>query len=505
MKRRKAKKLAERVAVLEAATGVRADGADLDARVAALERAIRQHDRAEPDPTAEAAGGDRYAELIAAHVPAGERLAVVSEASVDGLAVDRRVVAFPEHGRASLPSGRFDQSVAAIAHLEAQRVLGTRFLFVPEPERAWVEARAELVGHLRGRYEIAVDEPGVGLLVDLGAERSRPPARMLAEVLDGLGGGDRYAPILDWTGLDLASTFSERNVFAPLDPEPATLPYLDHSVEVVVVADPRRLPEGRRVAAGAVVLVSEDPGGGLVVGDTEAIRGDDSQAPESVLIVVPTSDPADLWVEQVERAVAERPGVTVRAAADPPAIASEAEAEVVLICERGVLPLPGCIETMATTLSSAERVGGVAAKLLGADGSLAAAGAMVFADGSVAGIAAGLGEVSGPWHEYARPVCAATGVLAVRPSAARQAAADAGDGLTAFSAALWRAGCELRYQPDAWAVRALAAGAGNGAEERAVAEAWAPALPALAHRPASFDARVWRGLLAREDVEGSWR
>ena len=111
-------------------------------------------------------------------------------------------------------------------------------------------------------------------------------------------------------------------------------------------------------------------------------------APAPVLILVAT-DADDEWLGRLTEAVAERPGVEVRAAVDPLAAAVETDAPTVVLAERGVLPLPGCIEAAERLLAHDQQVGGVAVKLFDADGSLEAAGGAAFADGSVEGIAAG--------------------------------------------------------------------------------------------------------------------
>ena len=119
--------------------------------------------------------------------------------------------------------------------------------------------------------------------------------------------------------------------------------------------------------------------------------------------------------------MAGRPGVEVRAAVDPLAAAVETDAPTVVLAERGVLPLPGCIEAAERLLAHDQQVGGVAVKLFDADGLLEAAGGAAFADGSVAGIAAGA-PAAAPWHEYVRPVAAAVGLVVLRSAAARQIA-----------------------------------------------------------------------------------
>jgi hypothetical protein len=318
-------------------------------------------------------------------------------------------------------------------------------------------------------------------------ERQILRRQSLAETIDRIARGDRQAPVLDWTRLDLLAALPGRNVFAPPPGANGRLPYLDRTVSVVVVDDRARVEEARRVAERAVVIVRAGKAGSVEARTVERLHADPEA--ESVVLVVVGSHRRDRWLGRVRQAVAGEPRVEVVLAAE-----AAPGAGVVVLAERGVLPLPGCIEALCATLRSSERVGGVTAKLHAADGSLAAAGATVFSDGSVARIAAGCHDATAPWHEYVRPVCAASGLLALRPGLATET------GLVAASAAVWDAGCKLLYQPDARAVRALEATGHDEGHER-----WARALPARPGRPQTLDDGAWRELLVRDDVEDAWR
>jgi hypothetical protein len=481
------------------------DLANLEARLSAIEDAIRRLGAVERDLGESHDAVSRCRELIHSNVPAGARVAVVSGGEPLPLVLDDRpLIALPPAttvGRADTDSAG---GMAAIAQLEVQRARGTRFLLVPDRARSWMQPHAELGEHLAG-YRFVADDPAGALLFDLsvrhGAERR---VRTLAETLGRVSGDDPYAPVLDWTDLDLGPRIARRSLFtAPADDD-AELPYLDDTIDVVIVADEARVEEARRVAVGAVVVVSSDEDGQVVVSEVEDVGNPSARTPEPVLLIVAGSDPEDHWLPRVAEAVAEQPSVTVLASHDPWTAATAADTELVVLAEPGVLPLPGCIDAAVAALRSDERVGGVAVKLLAPSGSLEAAGSMVFADGSVDGVGAGSSEVTAPWHEYVRPVCAGTGLLAVRTAAAREASPRS-DWFVAISAALWEAGYEIRYQPDAWAVRIVDAGDGNGAVVDSAAEAWPAGLPARPERPATLDARVWRALLATDDVEGSWQ
>jgi hypothetical protein len=498
--------LGKRVAALEAVLVDSTSAvASFDGRLAAIEDALRRLRHGDEDVDEHSASRCRCRELLSELVPVGQCVAVLTEDDPAVFAPDGQpVTVFPQHSPTDRPDCGFDHSAAAIAQLEVQRVEGTRFLLLPDPARGWLQRYPEFAEHLTNRYDVVADEPGAGLLVDMDTRR-RPQQRQrtLVDVLDRLVDGNRYAAILDWTDLDLGSLVAGRSVFTAPAGNDRALPYIERTIDVVVIEDPARLEEGRRVARGAVVVVRSAENGGVLVSGVEEVQSDDVTALDPLLLVAAT-DPGDPWLTHVEEAVVAQPQVTVVASRDPWRVAATADVNVVLVAERGVLPLPGCIEASSALLASDDRIGGVAAKLLGADGSLEAAGSMVFADGSVENINASCSEMAAPWHEYVRPVCTTTGLLTARPSALRAASIASGS-FVAVAAALWRAGYELSYQPDAWAVRALGAANGDRAGGEVASETWAEALPSRPPRPVLLDVRAWRGLLAREEVGSSWR
>jgi hypothetical protein len=409
---------------------------DLEQRLEVLEAAVQR-----------LADASAWRKRLDELVPAGEPVVVLAETSMLPFeTLDRPVIGV-------LPDT--NDCLAGVARLEAQRAQGVRFVLVPDAVRSRVEQDAHLSEHLREHFRVIASDPGIGALLEVSADTGdEVEIPTLEGLIDSLALRDRFAPILDWTSLELATSSTGWTFFRPIEPDAGKLPYLDHTIGVVLVDDAERMDEAERVAAEAAVLVATDGTAGVIAAETRLIRSASSS---------------------------ERP--------------AEPEQSAIVLAEPGVVPLPGCIEAAERFLAANPQVGGVAVKLFDADGKLEAAGAAAFADGSVHAIAGGA-PVSAPWHEYVRAVPAVVGLVVLRPAAARECAIgdkeDASD-LAGVSARLWSAGWELHYQPDAAAVRALEPAARGAA-------VWPEPPRGFPERPGVFDAASWRGLLARDEV-----
>ena len=494
-------RLADRVAALEERAGA---AGSLESRIAWLEHSLRRL-RFDPDELASVeASIAASSELVRSHVAPGKPVGILTHRDPELLAMTGRPIV---PLRIASPGGRpgeLGQVASAMAMLAAARARGLRHVLLTS-EALGGGSEPLLREHLLDRFVFVSEAEEAGVLLELTPQRADAEGAAipsLSEALDRVSGGDHHVPVLDWTDLDLARILDGRTVFTPPSDDDGRLPYLDESVALVVIDDPSRIEEARRVATLATIGVRGDADGGLEVVDVDAF--DRAAGAEAVEVFV-AAGPAG--TEQVDQAVGYHPDVPIRAVADPASEAVASEAEIAVVLEPGVLPLPGCLAALAATLDGEPEVGAAGAKLLAANGPLEGAGTMVFSDGSVAGVAAGSWDVAAAWHEFARPVCAGTGLLALRPAAARSAGAASRSPL-GLAADIWRSGLEVRYQPDAWAVRAWPAdqGSGSGADDAGDgAERWAPALPHRPQRPLELDAAAWRSLLAREDIRGSWR
>jgi len=396
----------------------------------------------------------------------------------------------------------FADDLSHIAHLEAQRYAGHRYLVLPEGSRRWLRRQAELRDHVVRNHHTIADQPGAGAVFDL-CGRPDGTVRSLRAAIDELSAGTAEPPsVLDCTGLDLRLELPDLPVFTP--PPGDRLHYLDRSVDVVVVQEDGLPPVDRagaaRVADRGVVVVA--PGGtGAVVRSVERVAAAAEPARPGVLVwAAPAADAR--W----EPAVAER---VEQAGADllvaPVGLDARAEVDgydVILALEPHVLPMPGSIRAAAAAVAD-DPASAVAGKVLRPDGHLEAAGGSVFFDRSVALIAGGSSQVRAPWHDYMRPVCWAPGLVAAAAPLWAAVPGPAGcEGrayLREWCAAVWQQGGAVVYHPDVAAVRV----AGDGGEPSIPLEssAWQRVLDLRPARPAELGDGAWRRLLARDDVE----
>lgn len=467
-------------------------------RVSRLGRTV-EAPRPAPTPRGPAARQwrDAYARLVLANVPEGATwLAIVPGSSTDVCTVGRLTATpFP----ATKKNRPMPDDLAHIAHLEAQRARGHRFLVLPEGSRAWFRQQAELRDHVTRSYRTVVDEPGAGAVFDLTTPTEVGPGSLRAEVARVESALGRAPAVLAWTPLDVAAELPGIATFRP--PAGARLPYLDRSVDVVVVDAAVDAAEAGRVAAHAVVTVAPGESGIRVIAREEQENDDEPVRPRVVVWASAAPDD-EAWAlllrERTEAAGAVLHLTGVDAARLPPTD----EHDVVVVVEPHVLPLPGAIEAAAAAIGDrADRI--VAGKVLRPDGRIDAAGGTVFFDRSIAAVAAGSPDVRGAWHEYVRPVCWAPGLLAA-PGAlfARVPLPEAGSGralLREWCASVWAHGGSVMYHPTVAAVRV----AGDGGEPAAPLEAsaWQRVLDHRPRRPDILSDGEWRFLLATDDVE----
>ena len=321
-------------------------------------------------------------------------------------------------------------------------------------------------------------------------------------MLDPLRDGDRPLSIAAWTATDVAALARPGDALVPAATHGSGLAYADGSFDVVVIDDDAHRPEAERVAAVAVVDIDAD-GTARVSSMGE---GEDHDAPRRTVRVVIVGRTTRAHRDEVAAGLDHRSEL-----ADGSTWADSilGDHEFTVVIEPAVVPLPGCIDVATGTLARRPATGAVGVKLFAADGSLEAAGTSVFADGSFAGIAGGSTDVAAPWHDYVRPVHAATGVLVARTATLREVDPPTnGCSPTSFvswCAALWSSGHEVIYQPDAAAVRIGSPVPRSTDEQDALVKILTPVLGSRSPRPDPLDDRSWRTLVARDDVAAGWR
>jgi GT2 family glycosyltransferase len=283
------------------------------------------------------------------------------------------------------------------------------------------------------------------------APRERAVHEAVAEFRERWG---RDPAILDWIGAVPAEVANGSAVFAPEVPTGATLPYLDQSIDLVVVdaADTAGLAEARRVASGGVIALNGTRTGAGVHVEWRAEAP--TALPLSVSIVIPnfnglpllqgclrslseslptgwdieaivvddasTDGSADRVAELVGRYSFARllrndsnGGFLVSASRG----ATEARGEFLVFLNNDTVVLPRWLEPLIKAFHTHPDAGVVGGRLLYPDGRLQEAGGIVFRDGSAAKFGYGELDADGPSYTFQRDVDYVSGALLATPRA----------------------------------------------------------------------------------------
>lgn len=452
----------------------------------------------EPSPAPRGPGGklwkDNYDRLVATTVGEADPWLVATPGSPRSVrrVGGRRASLFPEKGKPLI------NDVAHVAHLEALRFRGFTKLVVPEGSRPWLTNQVVLRDHLAGHYARLADEHMAGIVYDLG-RAANGETRSLRAIVEQLARAQPDAPsVLAWTDVDISTELAGFTSFGP--PAGEQLPYLDSSVDAVVVDELHDVREAERVASLCVITVDSGSSDGVRV--RSASMFDEVEAAPTIRTLVWTDDTGDeRWRASITDRANEAGADVLFAPVEATGVDQLGSHDVVIALEPMVLPLPGSIET-AAALSAAYPTTAIAAKVLRGDGRLEAAGGIVFFDRSVGLVANGSNDVSGPWHEYSRPVCWAPGLVAASRSLWQEVPVPAGVSGRVFvlewCSELWAHGRGVEYHPTVTAVRAV----GNGGEPSMplATSRWQRVLDLRPPRPRDLSDGAWRYLLARDDV-----
>jgi hypothetical protein len=389
---------------------------------------------------------------------------------------------------------------AVIAQLEALRARGADHLLLPATTLWWLDHYQGLRRHLEDRYQPLLEDERCAIYRLSPAERSdaTEPISALKRIAASFRIASLREPsILDWhTGLDLGEHLPEMPVIVPPD-KGAALPYLDGTIDVVVVAstDPAQIAEARRVAASGVIRVdptssrcelewsAADAGGwGRDVSVTLLPNGESRDWEATVAAFVETLgdgfagalsvaghgrqlEPANAWATGGVRVRAvEVPSGATLAQRARTAVEDSDERFHVFIAEPAV-PLPDWLPSILGLFSGDRDAAVVGSRIIAGDGTLAEAGGVLNADGSRVRRGEGDHDPDRPEYCFVQRVdfCSPP-LLATRRDLFEQLAGFddrprvSAEALVDFSLRAGRTGAPVYYQPQA---RIVALGSGS--------------------------------------------
>jgi GT2 family glycosyltransferase len=463
----------------------------------------------------------------------------------------RRAWHFPRTLDGSYPWHYPGDSGSAIAHLEALKAQGADYLLLPAPSLWWLTYYAGFRQHLERCYRRVSDDKQTCVVFSL----REPPvdADKITAAVGGVLGelDDRLRPspaILDLaTAPELDLELTANVVFSPPE-RTSALPYLDRSVDIVVVREPdvSTLAEAHRVASSAVVVM-----GGTDAVEVEWIEDTEASLPRTSIVIATRNGlaatdrclaalsgtvPKALDVEFVvvddardgkTAAALKRRGKqeerlrVVRNGRKPGVLASRnrgakaATGELVLFLDCDSIPISGWLQPLLRTFRTHPNAGVVGAKLAFPDGRLQAAGGVVFSDGGVVGLGEGDYHVDAPLYCHTRDVDYCVGALLATQRSLFLELGGFDSGFPSGSYAdvdycfkVWQAGRDVLYQPQSLVVHPGGDGSGGDARAAGLAaftEKWVNALESRHRRPARLDAKVWHELAVREPWEAAAR
>jgi hypothetical protein len=383
------------------------------------------------------------------------------------------------------PSG----DTAAIAQLEAQRARGADHLVLPATTLWWLQHYGGLRRHLQDRYVLLRRDERCAIfrLSHDDAVPAAPMPTLKRAISAHRIQASREPTILDWsTGLDLAERLPELKVFSPPEAD-VTLPYLDHTVDIVVVGsiDDARKAEARRVAAGAVIAFDR---GRPETAELDQLAADAAWGRDVAVTLLPERG-RPFWGETIN-AVAENAGEgfggelkVVAAAAELESASEHAAsagvrlraveaAEGASLGERArlaaaasdrsvqvfitapALPLPGWLSSMISLFARDSQAGVVGTRILASDGALEEAGG-ILKPGHRLRRGAGDPDPDRPEYSFVRPVdfCSPPMLATQRELFDRLAGFDrqrpADEAVVDYSLRAGQVGTRVLYQPDA--------------------------------------------------------
>jgi GT2 family glycosyltransferase len=505
----------------------------------------------------------RIRETVRAATPSDATVLVASRGDEQFLLLDgHRAWHFPQLPNREYAGSAPPNSTAAIAHLEYLRSQGADVFVLPQPTVWWLDRYPEFARHLEGRYRLIAREGGVCMVFSLrdppldSTSWSTTLGAVLQECRIRL---HREPAVLDWSsGLEPQQRFQEFSIFSP-PAETSRLPYLDESIDVVLVreGDTEREEEARRVACGAVVVASLDgetaedgasctvhwkldraspllPSASVVIPsyngahytdaclaalwetlppgcDAEVIVVDDASTDDTPMMLA-------RWAEREPRLRTLRNRVNAGFLETCNRGARAASKDVVIFLNNDTVPLPGWLEPLLTTLVEHPDAGAVGGKLVYPDGVLQEAGGTIFKDGQAANFGKG-DDPEAPLYNFVRQVDYVSGALLATPrtlflerggfdSRYRPIYYEDAD----YCLTVRDAGRAVYYQPESVIVHVE--GGTNGTDisvgakrfqevNRAkFADKWSKVLADRGEAPSRYDRSTWHALSVRDPASG---
>ena len=320
---------------------------------------------------------------------------------------------------------------------------------------------------------------------------------------------EREPSILSWdAGLDLSSMFPHLAVFSPPSSGADELPYLDATVDLVVLSsdDPARMAEARRVAsAGVVRLRASAPGEAALDAEWRGAPGKSLLPSASVIIPVhnqisftenclgrlretlppnfdgeiivvddASTDETPLLLERLARADARlrvlRNEQNLGFVGSCNRGAEAAGGEVLVFLNNDTLPAPGWLPPLLRVLAERADAGAVGGKLVYPDGTLQEAGGCIFSDGTGCNFGKHDPRPDAPLYNFLREVDYCSGALLATPRALFLSAGGFDERFapayyedTDYCFALRERGLRVYYQPESVVVHFEGATAGTDA------------------------------------------
>ena len=395
----------------------------------------------------------RIRKTAARKLPTGSTVLVVTKGDDRLLELDGRTGwHFPQDGAGAYPGYPAANSILAIVQMEGLRSKGAQFLLFPESASWWLNHYSELGSYLERHYRGVVCDEKACVIFDLRVRRTAANGDTLSEIREILEECDtrlgREPSVMNWnSGTGLAAAFPERAVFSAATDD-GRLPYLDGSVDVIVLAspEPKKHLEAARVAALAVVELNSGKGE-TTVECKWASEWTAAKLP-SLSIVIPTFNglthlkeclgalqdtiPRRLdveiividdastdgtrsflkeWAEQEFRLKVIRTEENSGFIVSSNRGADEARGEILVFLNDDTVPLPGWLPPLVQTFLTDPTAGAVGGKLIYPDGTLQEAGGVIFSDGSGANFGRHDIDPGAPLYSYVREVDYCSGAL----------------------------------------------------------------------------------------------